>query len=48
MLCGRQHQPASLIHDRGNTVLSLPADAETTVTGADVPSRSNSTGRGTT
>jgi hypothetical protein len=39
-------RPARPIQDRSSTVLPLPADADTTVTGA-APSRSNSRGRDT-
>src|SRR5262249_1959861 len=39
--------PAWLIHDRSRTVFPLPGGADTTVTRADVPSRSNSLGRET-
>src|SRR6516165_3564686 len=38
---------AWLSHDRSRTVFPLPGGAETTVTRADVPSRSNSLGRET-
>src|SRR5207245_8256146 len=39
--------PAGLIHDRSRTVFPLPGGADTTVTRADAPSRSNSLGRET-
>jgi hypothetical protein len=41
-------RPAAPIHDRSSTVFPLPGGADTTVTRADAPSRSNSPERDTT
>src|SRR5207302_5214918 len=41
-------RPASPIHDRSSTVFPLPGGADTTVTRAEAPSRSNNPGRDTT
>jgi hypothetical protein len=44
----RPARPGSPIQDRSSTVFPLPGGADSTVTRADAPSRSNSLGRGTT